>query len=48
MKKATLFMICAMTLAIAAGCAQKSASEQLRDDMKKTSNQLSKDAKALY
>ena len=48
MKRTALLIICAMTLMVAAGCAQKSASEQLRDDTKKTSNQLNKDAKALY
>ena len=47
MKKSALFLMCVIALAAAAGCAQKSASEQLRDDMKKAGNQLNKDTKAL-
>ena len=43
MKKLTaLVMVFAIAL-VAAGCAKKTASEQLQDDMKKASDQMKKD-----
>ena len=46
MKKIALFLMCVMVLTVAAGCAKKTASEQLRDDMKKAGNQMNKDMKS--
>ena len=42
MKIVTLALIFVMASAVS-GCAQKSASEQLRDDMKKAGKQMEKD-----
>ena len=45
MKKTTLFLCLALVLGLAAGCAQKSESEKLRDDMNKAGKKLSSDMK---
>ena len=48
MKKAAMLVVCVMMVsALASGCAKKSASEQLADDMKKAGKQMKKDANAL-
>ena len=48
MKKIALLLMCAMVLPLAAGCAKKTASEQLEADMKKAGKQINKDTKALF
>ena len=42
MKAVSTLLVLVMALAVS-GCAQKSASEQLRDDMKKAGKQMEKD-----
>lgn len=42
MKAATWVLLLVMALGVA-GCAKKTASEQLQDDMKKAANQMKKD-----
>lgn len=46
MRTFTAVMIVVMALSVA-GCAKKTATEQLRDDMKKASNQLNKELGSL-
>ena len=48
MKKIVVFILCVVTMAAAAGCAKKSATEQLRDDMHKAGNEMDKETKALF
>lgn len=48
MKKIAMMILCVMVAgAFASGCAQKSASEQLRDDMNKAGKQMQKDMNKL-
>lgn len=46
MKKTAWLLILVMAFAIA-GCAQKTASEQLKDDMKKAANKMDKEMQGL-
>ena len=49
MRKLFAGMFClAVAVVFTAGCAQKSASEQLKDDMNKAAKQMDKDAKKLF
>ena len=44
MKKIAMMVLCVMMAgALASGCAKKSASEQLQDDMNKAGKQMQKD-----
>ena len=43
--KKRIWVLAILAVASAAGCAQKTASEQLQDDMKKASDKMSKDLK---
>jgi len=45
--KAMVLLLAAVAMCSVIGCAKKSASEQLRDDMRKASNQLNKDVNNL-
>ena len=46
MKHLTVFLLIVMALS-AAGCAKKTASEQLRDDMKKAARDMDRELKSL-
>lgn len=48
MKQIALVLGLILILSVAAGCAKKTASEQLQADMKKAGNQLNKDANNLF
>lgn len=48
MKRALVAVLAVCMMLSVTGCAKKSASEQLADDMKKAGNQLNKDAKNLF
>ncbi len=47
MKIMATILLLVVTLSVA-GCAKKTASEQLRDDMKKAANKLDKDLKSVF
>lgn len=46
MKHLTVFVLIVMALSVA-GCAKKTASEQLRDDMKKAAKDMDRELKSL-
>ncbi len=47
MKKLSFLMLCTFLTVLAAGCAQKSDSEKLKDDMNKAAKKLNDDMKKM-
>ena len=47
MKKVSLLVLCAFLTVLSAGCAQKSDSEKLKEDMNKAAKKLNEDMKRM-